>query len=114
MGGFALLTLLLFLSAGLLFGEKGMKYAFTAWIVFMTISIVTFVFSEGTNVGIAFILTVVCSIMATAAIVRGIRKLRIMEKLSDKELADYGCTILVILFVLFFYLFGHIFKFLLL
>lgn len=114
MGGFTILTLLLFLSVGFLFGEKGMKYAFTAWIVFMAISIVTFAFSEGTNVGIVFILTVTCSIIATAAIVRGIRKSRIMEKLSDKELADYGCTILVISFFLFCYLFGHIFKFLLL
>lgn len=101
MGGFVLLTLLLFLSAGFLFGEKGMKYAFTAWIVFMAISIVTFIFSERTNVGIVFILTVVCSIMATAAIVRRIRKSRIMERIFRKRsgrlwMYDTDCFVLLV------------------
>ena len=112
--GFTILTLLLFLAVGFLFGGKGPFYSFIAWIVFTAIFMFSYAFSKGTAVGMTFILTVVSSFVATAAIVRGIKKLRMMEGLPEKEAADYGCTILIVSFLMSFFLFDHLFKFLLL
>lgn len=114
MGGFVFLTLLLFLAVGFLFGGKGPFYAFIAWLVFTAIFMLSYVFSKGTAVGMTFILTVVSSFVATAAIARGIRKSRMMKGLPEKEVEDYGCTVLIVSFLMSFYLFGHLFKFLLL
>lgn len=114
MEGFAFLTLLSFLAIGFLFGGKGVIYTFIAWIVFMAVVMLAYAFSKGTDIGTVFVLTIVSSFLTTAFIVRIIRKSGLMGRCSEKEAADYGCMILVVLFLLSFYLYGLFFKFILL
>lgn len=111
MEGFSIITLLLFLLVGYMFGGRGPIVAFFAWIIFMAITMISYAFSKGTDVGIVFLMTTACSILTTFIIARRINKSDWGEIFAKEDNKGLGCLTYMTILLLSFYLYGSLFKF---